>query len=225
MIYIILGDDISSSRNEFIRLKEEYKNKGYEIFLLNEVNIFELNKWLYYSENLFTKGRVFFGENLLNEKTIKILSSYDTPKTDINFIFWEEKLEEKEAKKIFKNAKILSFKLPYNIFRFLDSIYPSNLHSAYSYLTKIAGIVDENIILYLLQQRFRDLIIIKGGLRPKKNLAEWQIDKLRNQASKWSQKELISFYEALYRIELSQKTSQSSYSVKKALDILLCYYI
>lgn len=225
MLYLLVGDDTAESRNHFLRLKEEYRSKGYEIINLNEQNINELQKWLYQSQQLFTQKKAFFAENLLNKQTIKILSFYDNKNKEIDFILWEEKLEEKAAKKIFKNAKVLSFKLPYNIFRFLDSVYPSNLHSAYAYLTSVAKIVDENIILYMLQQRFRDLIIIKGGLKPKKNLADWQINRLKSQAEKWEEEKLISFYDALYRIEVNQKTGQAVYSIKKSLDILMCYYL
>lgn len=226
MIHIILGDDIEESRREFVRLKEEYKNKGYEVFLLNEFNLSELDKWLYQSDSLFSRKKVFFGENLLSQNQGKnLLKKYDTLEKEIDFIFWEEKLEEKTAKKIFKYAKIHLFKLPYTIFKFLDSVYPSNLQLSIHHLNKISQIVNENIILYMLQERLRDLILIKNNLKPEKKLADWQIRKLKTQSRYWQEKELISFYDALYRIEEAIKTGKSYYSIKKSLDILFCYYL
>lgn len=226
MIHLILGDDIEESRREFVRLKEEYKDKGYEVFLLDEVNLLELDKWLYQSNNLFSRKKVFFGENLLSHHQTKtIFQKYDTLDKEIDFIFWEERLEEKLAKKIFKNAKIHSFKLPVTIFKFLDSVYPTNLRLAISYLNKISQTVNENVILYRLQQRIGDLILIKNNLKPEKKLADWQIRKLKTQSRYWYEKKLISFYDALYRIEETTKTGKNYYSIKKSLDILLCYYL
>lgn len=226
MIQIILGDNVSESRKEFVRLKEEYKNKGCEIFLLNETNISELDKWLYQSNSLFSNKKVFFGENLLSKKENKnILKKYDTMKEDINFILWEEELEERVAKFIFKYARIRSFKLPYNIFKFLDSVYPANLEVVINYLNQISDNVEENIILFMLERRTRDLILIKNNLKPQKKLADWQIFRLKNQAGKWANDKLISFYDSLYRVEVVVKTSSGYYPIKKSLDILFCYYL
>ncbi len=226
MIHIILGDDVSESRNEFVKLKEDYKNKGYEISLLNESNILELDKWLYQSQRLFSEKKVFFGENLLSKKEFReILKKYDTKAQETDFILWEEKLEGRIVKFIFQNAKIHQSKLPYNIFKFLDSVYPANLEVTINYLNQIFGDVDENIILYMLQKRLRDLILIKNNLKTEKKLAEWQIYKLKSQAEKWMGDKLVTFYDALYRIEVRTKTSSGYYSIKKSLDILFCYYL
>lgn len=226
MIHIILGDDAGESRKEFIRLKEEYKGKGYEIFSLEGGNILELDKWLYQTNSLFSTKKVFFGENLLLQKENRnILKKYDSTKKEIDFILWEGELEGRMAKFIFKYAKIHSFKLHYNVFKFLDSVYSSNLKEAINYLNQIANIIDENIILFMLERRIRDLILIKNNLKPEKKLAEWQIFKLKSQAEKWISDQLISFYDSLYRIEVRTKTSSGYYSIKKSLDILFCYYL
>jgi CHAT domain-containing protein len=226
MINIILGDDVGESRKEFVRLKEEYENKGYEIFNLNEANISELDKSLYQSEGLFFNKKVFFGENLLSQKENRLfLKKYDNDKNEIDFILWEEELEGKIAKFIFKYAKIHSFKLPYNIFKFLDSVYPLNLKEVINYMNQISNNVEENIILYMLERRIRDLILIQNNLKPEKKLAEWQIARLKSQAKKWEVNQLVSFYDSLYRIEALTKTSKTYYSIKKSLDILFCYYL
>lgn len=225
MIYLLLGDNVGESRKEFIRLKNEYRKKGYEIFEINGNNIGELDKWLYQSSSLFSQKKVFFGENLLGKKEQKeILKKYDTKEKEINFILWEE-IEERTAKFIFKNAKILAFKLPYNIFKFLDSVYPSNLSATITLLTQISSHIEENIILYMLQKRIRNLILIKNTLQPERKLADWQIYRLKSQARKWRDEQLTSFYDSLYRIEVFAKTSKNYYSIKKALDILFCYYV
>jgi len=226
MIHVILGDNVGESRREFVRLKEQYRENNYEIINLNEVNIQELDKWLYQSRSLFTQKKVFFGENLLSQKKNReILKKYDTSKSEVNFVLWEDSLDEKTVKSFFRNLKIQPFKLPYNIFKFLDSVYPANFREAVSYLNQIVENVEENIILFMLQKRIRDLILIKNDLKPEKKLADWQIRKLKNQARKWPNDQLISFYDSLYRIEVIAKTNNGYYSIKKTLDILFCYYL
>lgn len=226
MIHVILGDDLGESRNEFVRLKEEYKGKGYEISSLEGGNILELDKWLYQTNTLFSSKKVFFGENLLLQKENRnLLKKYDSSKKEIDFILWEEELEGRMAKFIFKYAKIHSFKLPYNIFKFLDSAYPSNLKEVINYLNQISNNIEENIILFMLERRIRDLILIKNNLKPEKKLAEWQIFKLKSQTKRWIGDQLVSFYDSLYRIEVGTKTSSGYYSIKKSLDILFCYYL
>lgn len=226
MIYIILGDDIIGSRERFLQLKEKYKIKGFEIAKLDHLNIFELDKWLYQSTGLFADKKVFFGENLLSKKEHReTLKKYDTENQSINIVIWEEKLEERAVRFIFKNSKLHTAKLPHNIFKFLDAIYPVNLNAVMSFFQPLSLTLNEHLILVMLQKRLRELILIKGGQTPEKKLASWQIARLKIQAAKWDEQRLIPFYDALYRIELFAKTNGHYYSVKKALDILFCYYL
>lgn len=221
-----MGDDIAESRRKYISLKNQYREKGFEILTVDDNNIKELDKWLFEAVSLFSQKKVFFGENLLSKKENRaFLEKYDNKQKDTNIIIWEGNLDQRSVKSYFKNAQILVSRLPYNLFKFLDSVYPSNLHTAIAYFEKIVDIVDENIILFMLQRRVRDLILIKNGLASKRKLAVWQISKLKNQARNWKPEQLISFYDSLFRIEVSSKTSQNYYSIKKSLDIIFCFFI
>lgn len=226
MFSVFLGDDIAKSREAFIKLKEDYKRRGFQVFLLDQTNLSELDRWLYQSVGLFSKKKVFFGENLLSQKKSQsIIKKYASLDKGIDFVFWEEKLDEKAVRRNFKQAKIYSFKLPFNIFKLLDAVYPGNLKRAIAYLNQVSETVNENIILYMLGQRIRQLILIKNKLKPEKKLARWQVLKLKNQAEKWTGDQLASFYDSLYRLEVSIKTNKNYYSIKKSLDILFCYFI
>lgn len=225
MLQIILGNNITESREQFVKFKQDYKTQGYETIELNEENIFQLNKWLYQADFLFSLKKAFFGENLLSKKPHReILKKYDK-KENVDFILWEKDLEEKSVKTSFKNARIYNHKLPYSIFKFLDGVYPGNLTAAFNYLKQISRNVEENIILFMLQRRIRDLVLIKNNLKPEKKLADWQIFRLRSQTTKWNSDRLIEFYDALYRIEAGIKTNTTHYSIQKSLDILFCYYL
>lgn len=227
MIHVFLGDNVEASRREFIQLKDDHKAKGYEIIPLTPDNLTELDRWLAQSTGLFADKKVFFGENLLAKKEHKtVLEKYDTTDPSVTIVLWEETLEPRLGKFIFKQAKFHASKLPHNIFQFLDAVWPTNGRTALTLLNAVATGVNEHLLLVMLQKRIRDLILLKQKLKPVKPLAQWQIARLQTQAGKWNEKRLFSFYDALYRIEVLTKTSAGYYSVKKALDIsLLCSII
>jgi hypothetical protein len=226
MITIFLGEDTVSSRKNFIQLRSTYTEKGYEIYPLALSNLSELDKWLYQSEGLFQLKKAFFGENLLSKKEHrKLLEAFDTTDTNVDIVIWEEKIEDRIAKFFFKHAKINSHKLPASIFSYLDSLIPGNLSEINSQLTTINESIDENIIFFMTVKRIRELILVSEGKIPGKKLATWQIARLSTQAKKWDINNLLSFYEALYRIDVQNKTSSNYYSLNQALDILFCYYV
>lgn len=226
MINIYLGDDSASSRNAFVEAKREYQEKGFEIQNIDDTNISDLSKWLADSISLFSQKKIFFAQNLLSKKTNRdIFKKCDEKSAAVDFVIWEEKIEERDAKRYFKNAIVKSFKLPYNLFKFLDAIYPSNLRYVLQTLSQLEPLVEENIILYMVQKRVREMVLVKKNLIEKSALASWQIGKLKSQSLKWPEGKLISFYDALFRIEMLAKTGGGYYSIKKALDILFCYYL
>lgn len=222
----MLGDDSVASRQKFIQLKEEYKKKQYDIITLDSYTIVEMDKWLYQSIGLFAQKKAFFGENLLSKKENKeLLKKYDTTGTDIDIFILEESLEDRFAKYIFKNAQFYISKLPYTIFKLLDAIYPSNRAEALFLLDAISKTINEHMILVMMQRRIRELLLIKADLKPDKKLADWQIKRLKIHIAKWDEKKLALLYDSLYRIEVFSKTNGHYYSVKKALDIVLFYFL
>lgn len=226
MLHIILGDDTIASRQKYIQLKEEYKKKKHDIITLDSSSLLKMDQWIYQSIGLFASKKVFFGENLLSKKEQReFLKKYDTTHSDRDICIWEELLEDKVAKYFFKNAVFSVSKLPHTIFKLLDALYPSNKHQALTLLDTLSKKINEHMILVMIQRRIRDLIILKGGLKPEKKLADWQIARLKMQAGEWDERKLTLLYEALYRVEVLSKTSGHYYSVKKALDIVMFYFL
>lgn len=226
MLHIIAGDDTKASREKFLALKDEYKKNKYEVISFDSSSLDDLRTWLSRSLSLFASKKAFFGENLLSKKEHKeLLKQFDRSDDDVNIFLWEEQLEERLIRFIFKNARIYSTKFPHTIFKLLDAIYPSNRANALLLLDAVSKTINEHMILVMLARRARELILIKGGLTPEKKLAQWQMGKLKSHARLWDEKKLIAFYDALYRIEVLGKTSAHYYSIKKALDILICYFL
>lgn len=225
MIYIYCGGDISKSREAYSAKKKELTEKNFEIIDLTVANLPDLPKWLYESQALFKSEKAYFAENILSVKgNRELLAKFDTKDDSSSIFIWEEKLEERDLKSKFKNTVLTNFKLPENIFKFLDSIFPSNLAVSIDLLHKIKESTDENIIFFMLTKRLRELILAKKSLYDTK-LASWQVARLKAQAAQWEEVKVESFYEGLYKIETATKTGNNYFSLIKSLDILFCFYL
>lgn len=223
MITVLYGENSADSRNKFVSIRQEYVTKDYEIIELTPDVLPELDKWLFDTQLLFAPKRAFFGQNLLSKKEHReILKKYDNSNVEAHFILWEESIDDKTAKYAFATAQLIPFKYPQNIFQLLDGLYPGNKEISLSLLSSVASSVDENIIYFMLVKRVRELLLLKENQEIPK-LAGWQKTRLASQAQKWPLGKLCNFYDALYRLDVLNKTSGTPYSLKKALDILLIY--
>ncbi len=223
MITVLYGENNADSRNKFVALRQDYIAKDFEIIELTPEVLPELDKWLFDTQLLFAPKRAFFGQNLLSKKEQReILKKYDNSSVEAHFVLWEESIDDKTAKYAFTNAQLVPFKYPQNIFQLLDGLYPGNKEASLSLLSSVSASVDENIIYFMLVKRARELLLLKENQEIPK-LAGWQKTRLVNQANKWPLEKLCNFYDALYRIEVLNKTSGKAYSLKKALDILFIY--
>lgn len=226
MIYIFLGDDAAASRNEFISFKEKLALDGYSINTLSTDNLEDLNKALYSSDSLFNDKKVLVCENMFAKKaTREKFLAFDITDKNTIILDWEEECDDKAVKFTFKNIVIKQSKLSENIFKLMDSIAPGNLKVIIEYLKALSDSTNENILLFMIQKRIKELIFIKNDIESAKKLQGWQIARLKAQASAWDEKNLLSLYEALYRLEVNLKTSRGYYNIKKALDMMFCYYI
>lgn len=246
MITIIHGDDTSLSRNYFSELKQ--KNKDLVIFDGNKITITDLVQNIEGS-GLFGNAKVIFIEELLTklkktDKTAKeILNFIDKNSKKFNFVLWEGKEILKRDLLLFKDAVVKFFKLPKNIFLFLDNLKPGNSKSLLNFFHQaLDSGIKEELILFMLQRQFRLLLALLGshperseGSRDSSPLAQndngsideitrlapWQMGKLQRQAKLFNLSDLIRVYKKLYKIEIAQKTGISSLSLTQNIDFLL----
>ncbi|MBF8249611.1 MAG: hypothetical protein HW400_212 [Candidatus Levybacteria bacterium] len=236
MITIIHGDNISESRNYFLELKQKEKNPL--LFDGNKLTITDLVQNIEGS-GLFNDSKTIFIDDLLTkrkrtDKEVKeILNFIATNPKESNFILWESKEILKGTLNLFKSATVNYFKLPKNIFLFLDNLRPNNSKSLLNlfHQTLESGIAEE-LILFMLQRQFRILLALS---EPSKNepidelsrLAPWQLDKLKRQADYFQGSTLSEgstlkkIYKKLYEIEIGSKTGSLSLSLSQSIDFLL----
>lgn len=227
MITVICGEDLVSSRNYYSDLKNKYQNKNYEIKEILPAQIEEINKGLGESLSLFSDKIVFFTQNLnkiISRKTsIKHLIEALAKNKNVEIIDWEEGIGARNLK-FPKTITIKDFKPSQTIFKLLDSCYPTNKKNFINQINTLPDKVEEGFIFYMLTKHIRTLLIVKSGEKPSAML-DWQLYKLKNQASFWSLEKLILFYENLHRIDLINKTSKNPFSIKRSLDLLAFYLL
>jgi len=128
MITIIHGDDISKSREYFNELKQKHKD-----FILLNVSTLTITDLVQNIEgsSLFGGTKTIIIEEFLtklkktNKESKEMLDFIIKNAKSSTFILWESKEILKRELFQFKNATINFFKLPKNIFLFLDNLKPS----------------------------------------------------------------------------------------------------
>jgi len=230
MITIIHGDDISQSRNYFQDLKRKQKN--FTLFDGGTITITDLVQNIEGS-GLFGSINTIFMEDFLTKlkKTEKasreILDFVARNSKKSSFILWESKEILKRDLFLFKDAIIKTFKLPKNIFLFLDGLKPSNSKNLLALLrqTLDSGIKIE-LILFMVQRQIRLLLAMSDSNNNESidelaRLAPWQMGKIARQAKLFDTNSLKNIYRKLYEIEIAQKTGNLSLSLTQTIDFLL----
>lgn len=218
MLKIICGDNEIASREYFVNLKKELKEKGYEILTIDSGKFLEEISSLKDNLSLFSSKKAYFTENVFkkysrNKKFKEILKEFE--EKDELLVIWE-KLTSREIS--VDKKYIIEFKLPENIFKLLDSFYPGNFKSFHKFLEKVSEKVPEYLIFYMLVQRVHLLMAIKFGINM--NLPSWQLKKLKFQANLWTIDQLYSAVEGLFKVDVRLKTSTTPFSLIDSLDIL-----
>jgi DNA polymerase III delta subunit len=229
MITIIHGDDISRSREYFQELKQKHKNLV--LFDGNKMTITDLVQNIEGS-SLFSDAKVIFIEGFLSNfkktnKESKEMIGFIAKNSRSTFVLWESKEISKSGLSSFKNALVSFFKLPKNIFLFLDNLRPKNSKNLLNLFHQALNSgIKEELILFMMQRQVRLLL---GLSEPSDNepideltrLAPWQKSKLERQASYFQGSILKKIYKKLYEIEIGQKTGTLPLSLSQSIDFIL----
>ena len=225
MITIIHGEDIVSSRDYFFSEKQKSLNP----VIVNEenLNITSLYQILE-GKSLFFETKDIFIDNFFSSKTLseefkQIFSLLKRTHPKFNIFIWEGLELSKSNLNQFKDARIKPFKLPQNLFSFLDNIKPKNPQNLILF-HKALETSDENLIFYMLIRQFRLLLALSDSsdsIDEVKRLQPWQREKLERQASLFSLRELKTIYNSLFEIDYKSKSGRLANTISQAIDILL----
>lgn len=221
MIHIYHGTDIVSSRKAFIDKRDESSLS----FDAETASVEEILQSLEGS-GLFSSENKVFIENLFSKKSssiLKTLSATLDKTKNLDVYLWEGAELSNKTLSSFKDAHMELFKLPQNLFSFLDSIRPGNNQSV-TLFHKTLEETDENIILFMLIRQFRLLLAVSydvSGIEETKRMAPWQQSKLKRQAEYFGEERLKKAFRNLQRLDKAHKTGELTMSPSQSIDFFL----
>jgi hypothetical protein len=227
MLTIICGEDTTASRNYLVQLQADYKKKGYFVQQILPSQIEDIMKEGGGELTLFNEQKIYFVSNLTTfiglKKNKEFLSEFQkfTENKSVEVIDWEEKTA-RDIK--IQGATVKEFKASESIFQLLDTCYPTNIKTFLNSLEKVSETQEEGFIYTMLHRHIRTLILTQSDALPS-SVPFWMKKKLQSQTVKWKPDNLVSFYEALTKIDSTLKTGTNLYGIKKNLQILSCYFL
>lgn len=221
MITLVHGQDNLSSRKFFL----SNKDKDSITFDAETLNVIELSQSLQGS-GLFENPKKIFIENLFTRKGNKNLSAVSeilnsNDKYEV-FIYADKDVGVRSLSN-FPKFTNENFKVPQNIWSFLDGIRPNNPKNVVSFHNALAG-TEPEIVFAMIIRQFRLMIGISSSgknIDEVKKLADWQRTKLQRQASLFGPVKLKETYKKLLKIEKSSKTGSTNLTLTQNIDILL----
>lgn len=225
MLKIFCGSNTADSRTYFIAEMNKLEKAGIACMVLSLTDLENMDAAFAQHASLFNEQTAFFAENILSKKPQRDLLKKYSNSPDILIHVWEETVEDRNLKKYFPKAQFSVHTFPATIWKLLDGLYPGNMKSSVKALESLYQTSEPIMLLYMIQQRIKELILIAHSLPGKVKRAPWQEKTLLMQASKWQHTRLKGFYKKLYDIEYGTKTGTQPYSIQEALDILFCFYL
>lgn len=222
MIYLYHGEDFVSSRNNFNKEKDKTSVTIDAAFV--DKNL--LNQ-LMSESSLFDEHKKVFIENLFGRKAAKNfdeISNFLQKASHLDVHIWSDKTITKTQLKDFPKYEDLNYKIPQNIFGFVDSITPNSSKNVANFHNTLAHSEAEFIFSMIVRQ-FRLMLGLlensKKTIEEVSRLKDWQTGKLKRQATSFGEINLKNIYKKLQLIDKSQKTGSTKLSLIQAIDMLL----
>ena len=222
MITIIHGDDELASRNYFTSQKDE-KSLTFDA---ENIQLGELEHSLSGS-GLFENHTKIFIENLFTRNGIKnisvitqILEKFNKP----NVFIWSNKLIPAKYLSLFPEHDSRIFKVPQNIWGFLDNIRPGSKQNVINFQNALKS-TEPEIVFAMIVRQFRLMLGLLddsgNSIDEMKRIAPWQRSKLARQASLFDTEKLKLSFKKLYAIDKNVKTGKTNLSLTQNIDIFL----
>jgi DNA polymerase III delta subunit len=219
MVTLIHGNDTLTSRKFF----QDQKDKDSLSFDAENINLVEFAQSLSGS-SLFGESKKVFIENWFSRKAKNLKEISEIINNSDNEIFlWAGK--EVGVKTLdLKKIENKNFKIPQNIWNFLDSIRPNNKNNVLNFHKTLTE-SDPEIIFAMIVRQFRLMLGIieasQESIDEIKRIAPWQKTKLTKQANLFGIENLKKIYKKLYKIDKNIKTGKGNLNLIQNIDILL----
>lgn len=221
MLTIIHGNDYVASRNLF------NQEKSKESVIVDAITLaFPLHQ-LISGSTLFNQKQKVFIENAFNKKAVKNFDEiidFAKKAVDIDLYLLSDKELSKTQLKDFSKFSEKNFKIPQNIWVFIDQIYPNNSRIVSSF-HEVLKTSDADFVFSMIIRQFRLMISLinpsKTNIDEIKRIQPWQEQRIKKQASLFSLGKLKNIYKKLYEIDKAQKTGSGKLNLVQAIDMFL----
>lgn len=221
-IIILHGDDSIKSYERLKRFVEVAKKRNWEIVYMDDsLQTIEENLS---ANSLFGGERFFIIKNIkkFGKKEISWINKKHADLSGNLIIHNDGIIPATLLKNLPKESKIEEFKLPILLWNFLDGLYPGNSNHEVQTLHKIAERLPVEFVFSLIAKHFRDLYWIKTDAEST-DFPFWKINKLKSQASKFSDEQLKGLISLLSEIDVKVKTSKAD--LLSELDLFLIKHL
>lgn len=228
MIHVLHGENTEEAERFLKSLFLNFKGIP-KIYLSDKDNLEEFTSAVY-AQDLFEKQKVIVVRNWLSAKKINLAKLKTVPETRTIIFVEDAKVILPANFKSTNNVQIEEFKPSSSVFWFLDSLSPDFRQS-----TKYLSQVDTDktgLLVWNLLFRVSLMIASKSQVKREKcieffrrNIQDWQWDKIKKQSNLFTLDKLIDLYRGLLRLDYATKSGISSVDEKSLITILLLKYL
>ena len=227
MITLVCGEDTSASRLYFANEIASFKSKGY---IAKQIASEEL-KYLesgYEEYTLFGSKTIYTNENIQkayihNKNKLNDLLNTLSKNKELNILIWVDSVSKRDLG-ITAPINVKEFRPDKNIFKFIESCYPTNLKNFINTMNEIKTKNNEFFNFLMLSRHIKKLLLYQLGIK-QPNLQRWQEIKLDTQQKNWKKEQLIDYYDKLIGIDSMIKLGKSPYSMFAYIETLSTYYL
>lgn len=217
--FLIHGEYSIKSYERLQSYIDKAKTKNWEIVRIDPKNGQNVRELLS-SQSLFNQERLFIIEEIktLSKKDLDWIKKNNSSLTGNLVIYSDSEIGETIKKNFVPTKKEENFKLPLNIFSFLDSFYPGNEKVCIKSFHEILKNEPFEFVSFLLTKHLRDIYWVKvdPSTIP---YPSWRVGKLEKQANHFSLKNLKKIINSLAEADFDAKTGKGD--LEQLLDLII----
>lgn len=217
-IIVLHGDD---TERLYLRLKkfiDVAKERSYEVNYVDDL----LGSFgeILSANSLFGNERFFILKDIkrISKDELAWLQKSQDRLLGTLIIYNEGTLSMTSLKSLPKTVKVEEFKLPVLIWNFLDNLVPGNGERSIRTLHKVLEKKPMELVYSLIAKHFRDLYWVKVDAKTA-GFPFWKLNKMKSQASKFSEGDLQKIISLLSESDIKAKTGVSD--LISELDLIL----
>lgn len=218
-IIILHGDDSEKSYARLQKFVDVAKERSWEVSYIEDSGT-SFEEALS-ATSLFGNERFFILKDAkkISKKEFLWLNKKSAELTGTLIIYSDSVLNAGLLKSFPKDSKIEEFKLPVLLWNFLDNLIPGKSEYCIKILHKILEKQPVEFIFSLIARHFRDLYWVKVDAASA-GFPFWKINKLKSQASTFTEDKLKGMLGVLAEIDIKVKTSKAELTDQLDLFII-----